>query len=202
MKTLSTLLAAGFLSLSAVSANAATLDFTSTPFVGATGSIDGVGYTITTAPGSLAFGGTAGSACTGLACQTDGIGVFSGQDANELDFSETLTITFDEEVFISGLSFLNLFDSEVAKVQVGGSALSYTGSEPLPGTGFVTDSFSPLFATSVTFTTESLTGDDGDSNYYVAALEVSEVPVPAAAFLFAPALVGFMGLRRRAAKKA
>tara|TARA_R110001606_G_scaffold395664_2_gene568400 strand:+ start:13940 stop:14518 length:579 start_codon:yes stop_codon:yes gene_type:complete len=28
--------------------------------------------------------------------------------------------------------------------------------------------------------------------------EISEVPVPAAAFLFAPALIGFMGLRRKA----
>jgi hypothetical protein len=202
MKTLSTLLTAGFLSLSAVSANAATLDFTSTPFVGATGSIDGVGYTITTAPGSLILGGNAGPSCTGLACQTDGIGVASGQDTNEIDFFETLTITFDEEVYISGLSFLNLFENEVANVQVGGTNLSFTGVEPLFGTGFVTESFSSLFATSVTFTTQTLSGDDGDSNYYVAALEVSEVPVPAAAFLFAPALVGFMGLRRRAAKKA
>ncbi len=31
---------------------------------------------------------------------------------------------------------------------------------------------------------------------------VSQVPVPAAAFLFAPALLGFMGLRRKAAKQA
>jgi hypothetical protein len=31
---------------------------------------------------------------------------------------------------------------------------------------------------------------------------VSEVPVPAAAFLFAPALLGFLGLRRKAAKQA
>jgi hypothetical protein len=37
---------------------------------------------------------------------------------------------------------------------------------------------------------------------YIVEYDVSAVPVPAAAFLFAPALVGFMGLRRRAAKKA
>lgn len=30
------------------------------------------------------------------------------------------------------------------------------------------------------------------------SIEVSEVPVPAAAFLFAPALLGFMGFRRKA----
>lgn len=30
------------------------------------------------------------------------------------------------------------------------------------------------------------------------SLNVSEVPVPAAAFLFAPALLGFLGLRRKA----
>jgi hypothetical protein len=202
MKTLSTLLTAGLVSLSAVSVNAATLDFTADPFIGSTGTIDGIGYTITAAPGTLSLGGAAGGACTGLACQKDGIGVASGQDANEIDFFETLTITFDEAVFISGLAFLNLFENEVANVQVGATSLSYTGTQPLPGSGFVTDSFSSLLATSVTFTTDSLSGDDGDSNYYVAALEVSEVPVPAAAFLFAPALVGFMGLRRRAAKKA
>jgi hypothetical protein len=33
-------------------------------------------------------------------------------------------------------------------------------------------------------------------------VSVSAVPVPAAAFLFAPALLGFMGLRRKAAKSA
>ena len=32
------------------------------------------------------------------------------------------------------------------------------------------------------------------------SLNVSAVPIPAAAFLFAPALLGFMGLRRRAQK--
>jgi len=37
---------------------------------------------------------------------------------------------------------------------------------------------------------------------YSSAYGVNEVPIPAAAFMFAPALLGFMGLRRRAKNKA
>lgn len=33
--------------------------------------------------------------------------------------------------------------------------------------------------------------------YRYATAEVSQVPIPAAAFMFAPALLGFLGLRRR-----
>jgi hypothetical protein len=40
--------------------------------------------------------------------------------------------------------------------------------------------------------------NDSGYNYTITFGEVSEVPVPAAAFLFAPALLGFMGLRRKA----
>ena len=42
----------------------------------------------------------------------------------------------------------------------------------------------------------------GDSDYDDLIIGVSAVPVPAAAFLFAPALLGFMGLRRKAKKSA
>jgi hypothetical protein len=42
----------------------------------------------------------------------------------------------------------------------------------------------------------------GQSSPTAYSLSVSAVPVPAAAFLFAPALVGFMALRRKAAKAA
>ena len=40
----------------------------------------------------------------------------------------------------------------------------------------------------------------GDGDYDDLIVGVSAVPVPAAAFLFAPALLGFMGLRRKAKK--
>ena len=36
---------------------------------------------------------------------------------------------------------------------------------------------------------------------YNSVVGVSEVPIPAAAFMFAPALLGLMGLRRRAKNK-
>jgi hypothetical protein len=41
--------------------------------------------------------------------------------------------------------------------------------------------------------------DSGD-NFKIHSLEVAAVPLPAAAFLFAPALLGFIGLRRKAQK--
>jgi hypothetical protein len=39
-----------------------------------------------------------------------------------------------------------------------------------------------------------------EASVYMDVEGVSAVPVPAAAFLFAPALIGFMGLRRKATK--
>jgi len=39
-------------------------------------------------------------------------------------------------------------------------------------------------------------------SYLVRIADITPIPVPAAAFLFAPALIGFMGLRRKAAKNA
>lgn len=44
----------------------------------------------------------------------------------------------------------------------------------------------------------NLTADVGADDFYINTMNVSAVPVPAAAFLFAPALLGFMGLRRKA----
>jgi hypothetical protein len=46
-------------------------------------------------------------------------------------------------------------------------------------------------------------GNDGSFvRAFIVEHSVSPVPVPAAAFLFAPALIGFIGLRRKAANKA
>ena len=41
----------------------------------------------------------------------------------------------------------------------------------------------------------------GDADYDDIIIALQPVPIPAAAFLFAPALLGFMGLRRRATNK-
>jgi hypothetical protein len=46
----------------------------------------------------------------------------------------------------------------------------------------------------------SVTGGDNQGVVLDDISVVSAVPVPAAAFLFAPALLGFMGLRRKATK--
>jgi hypothetical protein len=43
----------------------------------------------------------------------------------------------------------------------------------------------------------NLIADKGTDDFYINTMNVSAVPIPAAAFLFAPALIGFMGLRRK-----
>ncbi len=43
----------------------------------------------------------------------------------------------------------------------------------------------------------NLTSDSGVDDFYINTMNVSAVPIPAALFLFAPALLGFIGLRRR-----
>lgn len=54
--------------------------------------------------------------------------------------------------------------------------------------------------TEFTITVESATKGGGISNYRAYSTGISPVPVPAAAFLFAPALVGLVTLRRKAKK--
>lgn len=46
----------------------------------------------------------------------------------------------------------------------------------------------------------TMTCVNDEASVYTTVDPVSQVPVPAAAFLFAPALIGFMGLRRKAKK--
>lgn len=60
--------------------------------------------------------------------------------------------------------------------------------------------FSTLYPANTAFNISNVSATKGGglSNYRVYNSGLSEVPVPAAAFLFAPALLGFMGLRRKA----
>ena len=60
--------------------------------------------------------------------------------------------------------------------------------------------FAALVAANKEFAVSTSGQGAGLSNYRAYNSGLSEVPVPAAAFLFAPALLGFMGLRRKAKK--
>ncbi|HDY84904.1 MAG TPA: hypothetical protein ENH74_04375, partial [Methylophaga sp.] len=51
--------------------------------------------------------------------------------------------------------------------------------------------------TNVSFTILDAPTSDNIGNLEIDISAVSAVPIPAAAFLFAPALLGFMGLRRK-----
>lgn len=43
----------------------------------------------------------------------------------------------------------------------------------------------------------NLLGDSGTDDFYINTMSVSAVPIPAAVFLFAPAMIGLLGLRRK-----
>jgi hypothetical protein len=93
--------------------------------------------------------------------------------------------------------------------QTVGTAYSYSDN-PSVAAGLPKDGiFVGAIDDTSTFTTITFYGDGygevltaGGTIYYssVAIGSVGEVPVPAAAFLFGPALLGFMGLRRKAKK--
>lgn len=208
MNKLITFLAASLLS---VSAQAGLIDFTKAP-VETTGTVAGVGYELTAAGGPLNFSETFNGSKTKepcitlLACDQDGIGIGAAHD--EVGLAEILTITFDKAIKVTGLYFLDMF-SKPAGTEEATITFSLNGSESAPITLLASavsnGGFAALTGLNVTvdkiiFSAADIFGEDGTNDFALAG--ISAVPVPAAAFLFAPALVGFMGLRRRAAKKA
>jgi hypothetical protein len=225
MKNLIAFAAASLLS---ATTHAATLDFTSSSTISGlnkvsptefTGTIGTVNFTISSAPVALNSGtaydgdsnGCAPSA-PGLACDIDGLGI----GGSELGDAETLTLSFDRKVHVSALYFLDLYlnqnkGTERASISFDGASPVFADGEEEKGApnayltgGFKALELKDIVAQEIVFTApfapEFL--DDATNDYALAAIDVTAVPVPAAAFLFAPALVGFMGLRRKAAKKA
>jgi len=127
---------------------------------------------------------------------------FSGNDGNGVDFSADINTLFGTD---SGLIWEQTAKDE--SFAVGETEWSFTGplSDPFlivlkSGNNFAAYLFENLDGIGTgTFDTVGVTGQ-GISHISLYTTGVSEVPLPAAAFLFAPALLGFMGLRRKANK--
>lgn len=158
----------------------------------ATGTSNGIGWTISPtsywAPRTVTNGTFNFSA---LPVQTDSLHASAGY-----------TITFDQTIssLLVALSNDNLNDS----INFGLVASDYSGVT-FSGTQVNLNNASGgliLFENINSLTIQNLNNNNILDGYdlafhAVAAAPVSEVPLPAAAFLFAPALLGFMGLRRK-----
>jgi len=104
----------------------------------------------------------------------------------KLDFNQKITI--DDIFFRDGGHGTN-FGSSTVDISVDGGAYASYFLANFVVTGLTGSSF--YFANNNT--------DTGNTtDFYIDSLTVSAVPIPAAVFLFAPALLGFMGFRRRA----
>lgn len=173
-------------------ASAASFDFTGLGTVPTSGysATDG-GITVTvTAPGEDLWNYT-----------LDGLGVSTGFfNLGGLQNGETLLVSFSEEVTLGSLDMRQWEGPDAVNLNSAGGNISFT-----------TDSCA--FCTTETFDLTSLTGLTsftltGDSFLTVAFLsaldnvQVTAVPVPAAAWLFMSALGGLTGVRRLQQKKA
>ena len=188
--------------LFSVSSHATLIDFTDSSWQTAingsnTATIGNV--TLTASTGNLTFnagdnaGCVAGQPTNGLACAGDGIGIRDDEIASK--YAQQITIDFAQAVNISDIFLLDLFpkegpNGEAEQARINGQ--QYFGDNLLAG-GFYATGFTGQGITQLIFS-----GDyDLFSDYAVAGIEVSAVPIPGAAILFGSALLGFFGFKRR-----
>jgi hypothetical protein len=181
-------------------ASAAILDFTDNS-VGYTGTVDGVGYTLTNTGGFINRDEQPGTGCGILACDNDGVGITGGNDNDEVDSDQSLTLNFASPVYLTELHFLDLFENEQVKIVVDGGVPFYVDAPATPGVGgyFNYILASSMLASKIEFFAERLTGDNGDNNFALAGVGVSAVPLPPAVWLFGSAIIGLIGFRRKSA---
>ena len=227
MKTLMKTLMAVCLSVAGyASASAATIfDFTGTPYENAEGLssystlLDGIGITLSTgSTDGLTFndgtapGGPITFEGTNLALDGDGIGIGNNDEVNG---PEVLTITFDQDVNVSAISFLDIFrNSPTAGEQAdinffadGGASLGgLSVFAPNPDlTGGYAEAIGLGYNGVRSLTIVAPTGpginDGGNNDVALAALSVSAVPEPATwlMMIMGFGLVGVASRRRKSA---
>lgn len=185
------------------------------------GSIDGVGFNLTSTDGQVNFkadGKYDGSKNLGcqvgggpLKCDKDGAGIgndeISGLTASS---RQTLNLDFDRAVSISSFDFLDLYDNsgnskgtEQASVFIDGvlyqlDALGASGDGGYARLDLLSLG-GPILGKNIQFTAYQglAIQDDSDNDYAFAAVTVSAVPVPAALWLFGSGLVALFGFSKR-----
>ena len=161
----------------------------------------GVSWDLGVAGGTIYRDGVTGGTCEDLACVKDGIGI--GDDEVTTGDTEWLTMTFGAPVTIQSLFFLDMFGDESASAifkDAGGSSLGSITANASGGggSGFLRYEVGSLGASvsSILLTAGPLNDNSGKADFAFAGLKVA-TPLPAAAWLFGSALLGFVAYSRR-----
>ena len=136
----------------------------------------------------------AGNAGLGVCKNLDGANQCNPTNGDNVLPDEAVQLNFDQRVFVSDVAFID-----------GNHGTSFTGTFELlvDGISQGTTSLAALVTLDLWGTVfEFINNSAGDyslagNQFYINVLD-AQVPVPAALFLFAPALLGFFGLRRKA----
>ena len=120
----------------------------------------------------------------------------AGSTDDNVNDGEMLKLSFDQSVSLGDTSFRNKdhgtnFGGEIYLSVDGGSLHTLDLSTATAGL------LSLAGYTGKIFEFYNYPQDSGTDDFYINSMNVSAVPVPAALWLFAPALMGLLGLRRR-----
>lgn len=168
--------------------------------------------TLTASGGNFSFNDSTGeksgcAASTGgslLACGGDGIGI-GNDEITELNRTQSnpqsITVSFDTgPVDINNIYLLDLFAddngvsgrNETAVITTGSDTFYFTATSSATGGFYDTEFYGNNISSII------LSGNaDWFSDYALAGIEISPVPIPGAAILFGSALLGFFGFKRR-----
>lgn len=189
-------------------ANAAIIDFTDTSVWidgSSTASVGGATVSLSSTGGMITQTNQAPGPVGPLAGLSDGLGI--GDD--EISFGrnpiESITVTFSQPVRVSGLFFLDLFQSRTGQ-DLEDAVATFSGGQvistnalvtPGDGIGFASSFFAPIITSSITFTAAPGNDNLGRADFALGGIEVQPIPLPASAMLFGSALFGMGLLARR-----